>query len=89
MQSAVCSTCRQSCQDSLGIAAELESDLARVIASYECEWKRAISDPATLRRFRHFINTDAGDPDISFVQERGQARPAMPLGRRPRAGAAV
>jgi nitrite reductase (NADH) large subunit len=64
------------CEDKLGIAAELEADMARVLAGYECEWKKAIEDPATLRRFRHFINSDAVDDNVVFIQERGQLRPA-------------
>jgi len=64
------------CEDSLGIAAELEADMARVIAAYECEWKKAITDPVTLKRFRHFVNSDAPDANVVFVQERGQIRPA-------------
>jgi nitrite reductase (NADH) large subunit len=50
--------------------------MARVIATYECEWKKAIEDPATLKRFRHFVNADAVDSNVMFVSERGQKRPA-------------
>jgi nitrite reductase (NADH) large subunit len=64
------------CNDRLGIAAELESAMALVIGTYECEWKKAVTDPATLRRFRHFVNSDALDPDIVMLEERGQRRPA-------------
>jgi len=64
------------CEDSLGIAAELEADMARVIATYECEWKHAVEDPQTLKRFRHFVNSDAGDDNLKFVREREQKRPA-------------
>jgi len=70
------------CEDSLGFAAELESDVARLVASYECEWRKAIEDPATLRRFRHFINSDAADGGVVFVEERGQRRPATKSERR-------
>jgi nitrite reductase (NADH) large subunit len=77
------------CEDKLGIAAELEADMARIVATYECEWKKAIEDPATLRRFRHFINSDATDGNVVFVQERGQIRPATRDERRRRAGASV
>ncbi len=63
-------------EDTLGIAAELEIDMARVIDSYECEWKKAIDDPQTLRRFRHFVNSERSDDNVVFVQERGQIRPA-------------
>jgi nitrite reductase (NADH) large subunit len=64
------------CEDSLGIGAELEADMARVIANYACEWKVAIEDPQTLKRFRHFVNAEATDKNVLFVEERGQIRPA-------------
>ena len=70
------------CEDSLGIAAELEADMARVIATYECEWKKAVEDPAIRRRFRHFVNSDAGDGNVVFVKERSQIRPATGAERR-------
>lgn len=63
-------------EDSLGIAVELEADMARVIDTYECEWKKAVEDPQTLKRFRHFVNSDRADDNVVFVQERGQIRPA-------------
>ena len=64
------------CEDKLGIGAELEADMARVVATYECEWKKAVEDPETLKRFRHFVNSDAADDGVAFVGERGQKRPA-------------
>lgn len=70
------------CQDSLGIGAELEADMARVIGSYQCEWKKAVDDPAIRRRFRHFVNSDAGDSNVVFVGERSQIRPATAAERR-------
>jgi nitrite reductase (NADH) large subunit len=69
------------CEDRLGIGAELEADMQRVIDTYECEWKKTISDPKALRRFRHFINSDRPDSRIAFVDERGQPRPARPAER--------
>jgi nitrite reductase (NADH) large subunit len=77
------------CEDKLGIAAELEADMAQNVARYECEWKKAIEDPATRARFRHFVNSDATDANVIFVQERGQIRPATKAERRERAKAAV
>jgi nitrite reductase (NADH) large subunit len=62
--------------DTLGIAAELEADMVRVIDSYQCEWRKAIDDPQTLKRFRHFVNSDRADDNVVFVEERGQIRPA-------------
>jgi nitrite reductase (NADH) large subunit len=64
------------CEDSLGIGTELEADMARVIDAYQCEWKTAITDQATLKRFRHFVNSDKNDASVVFVEERGQIRPA-------------
>ncbi len=66
------------CEDSLGLGAELEADMQRFADSYECEWKKAINDPETLARFRHFVNSPEPDPNVVFVAERGQIRPARP-----------
>jgi nitrite reductase (NADH) large subunit len=66
------------CEDSLGIGAELETDVQRLVDTYECEWKRAINDPQILKRFRHFVNSDEPDSNVVFVTERGQIRPARP-----------
>ncbi|MFC4764639.1 nitrite reductase large subunit NirB [Dyella koreensis] len=62
--------------DRLGIAAELEAQMKLVVDTYECEWKRAVSDPETRRRFQHFVNSEASDDHVVFVPERGQIRPA-------------
>jgi nitrite reductase (NADH) large subunit len=64
------------CEDKLGIAAELESDMQRLVDTYECEWKKTLHDPQAVRRFRHLINSDAADSNVVFVEERGQIRPA-------------
>jgi nitrite reductase (NADH) large subunit len=63
-------------EDSLGIGAQLEAEMAAVIASYECEWKAAIEDPEKLRQFRPFVNSDRPDERVVFVRERAQIRPA-------------
>jgi nitrite reductase (NADH) large subunit len=65
-------------EDKLGIAAELEAEMASVVNTYECEWKKAINDPTTLKRFRHFVNSDRNDDNVVFIEERGQIRPATP-----------
>jgi nitrite reductase (NADH) large subunit len=62
--------------DKLGLAAELEAEMQHVIDTYECEWKKAVTDPETRKRFRHFVNSDQLDDTVSFVEERGQIRPA-------------
>ena len=63
-------------EDKLGIVDELEAEMAHVIGTYECEWKKAIEDPVTLKRFRHFVNSDRADDNVVFIEERGQIRPA-------------
>ncbi|TAJ55268.1 MAG: nitrite reductase large subunit [Nevskiaceae bacterium] len=63
-------------EDSLGIAAELETEMQGLVDTYECEWKKAINDEQTLKRFRHFVNSAEPDANIQFVDERGQIRPA-------------
>lgn len=62
--------------DSLGIAEELETQMAHVVASYQCEWKSTIENPEKAKRFRQFVNSDKKDPNVVFVEERGQIRPA-------------
>jgi nitrite reductase (NADH) large subunit len=66
------------CEDSLGIGAELEAHMQKLVDGYECEWKKAINDPEILKRFRHFVNSDEPDRNVVFVAERGQIRPARP-----------
>ncbi|MCK5881548.1 MAG: nitrite reductase (NAD(P)H), partial [Sinobacterium sp.] len=64
-------------EDKLGICAELETDMQRVVDAYQCEWKTAISDKEKVKRFAHFVNApDAIDENVVFVRERDQIRPA-------------
>lgn len=63
-------------EDSLGIAAELEQQMSHIVGTYQCEWKAALEDEEKLKRFRSFVNSDEPDPNIVFVKERGQIRPA-------------
>jgi nitrite reductase (NADH) large subunit len=69
-------------EDSLGIAAELEADMQKLVDTYACEWKRAVEDPDKRKRFRHFVNSDAPDDNVVFVEERKQIRPARTDERR-------
>ncbi|TDX76019.1 assimilatory nitrite reductase (NAD(P)H) large subunit precursor [Rathayibacter sp. PhB151] len=65
------------CEDSLGIAAELEAAMATHVDTYVDEWAATLADPDRLRRFRSFVNApDTADPRVSTVRERGQSRPA-------------
>lgn len=64
--------------DSLGIAAELESQMEHLVDTYQCEWKTTIENPEKVKRFRHFVNSDDIDNNVVFIEERGQIRPARP-----------
>lgn len=63
-------------EDSLGICAELEAEMAHQVKTYACEWKATIEDPAKMARFRHFINSEETDPNLVYIEERSQKRPA-------------
>jgi nitrite reductase (NADH) large subunit len=63
-------------EDSLGICAELETEMQSVVATYQCEWKTTIENPEKVKQFRSFVNADKSDKEIVFIEERGQIRPA-------------
>ncbi|MGH9184928.1 MAG: nitrite reductase large subunit NirB [Acidimicrobiales bacterium] len=62
-------------EDSLGVCADLEADMAHHVATYECEWKATLEDPARLARFTHFVNSEEPDPTPAYVRVRGQKQP--------------
>ncbi|WP_261818182.1 nitrite reductase large subunit NirB [Vibrio gallicus] len=72
-------------EDKLGINDQLESDVAKLIEEYRCEWTDAINDEAQLKRFAHFINSDQRDDNVVFVTERDQHRPATFTEKHPQA----
>ncbi|HEY8282704.1 MAG TPA: nitrite reductase large subunit NirB [Leifsonia sp.] len=64
------------CEDSLGIAAELEAAMASHVGDYRDEWAATLADPDRLKRFRSFVNAPTtADPAMVKVRERGQVRP--------------
>jgi nitrite reductase (NADH) large subunit len=63
-------------EDKLGIAEELEKQMAHIVSTYECEWKATVEDPEKRKRFRTFVNEEGGDPQIINIIERDQIRPA-------------
>jgi nitrite reductase (NADH) large subunit len=63
-------------QDSLGIAAQLESQMEDLVKGFRCEWKVALETPEVLRRFKSFANDERPNPGIRFTTERGQRIPA-------------
>ncbi|MFL6059926.1 MAG: nitrite reductase large subunit NirB [Marmoricola sp.] len=70
-------------EDSLGICADLDAAMAGHVESYRDEWAATLADPEKLSQFVSFINVpDTSDPDLAYVAERGQRRPATPDERR-------
>lgn len=66
--------------DSLGIGAELDQMMTDHVGGYRDEWAATLADPEKLRRFGAFVNApDTADPDLAYVDERGQRRPAGPV----------
>lgn len=66
-------------EDSLGIGSQLDAEIDRHVAGYVDEWRSTLEDPEKLRRFTPYVNApEAADPDLAYVPERGQARPARP-----------
>ena len=64
-------------EDSLGICADLDAAMEAHVDNYEDEWAATLRNPEKLQQFVSFINApEAGDPDLAYVEERGQRRPA-------------
>ena len=64
--------------DSLGLAAEYEADMARHVEEYQCEWKGVLDDPDKLRRFVSFVNAPGvPDPTVSFGESNGRRVPVL------------
>ena len=64
--------------DSLGIAEELEKQMAFIRETYKDDWAEAVNNPEVRAKFRMFVNSDESDPDVLFVKEEltGMYRPA-------------
>lgn len=64
-------------EDSLGIVADLDAAMETHIGGYQDEWAATLKDPEKLARFAAFVNApETADPDLLYVEERGQLRPA-------------
>jgi nitrite reductase (NADH) large subunit len=64
-------------EDSLGIAADLDAAMEAHVGAYEDEWAATLADDEKLARFASFVNApETPDPDLVYVEERGQRRPA-------------
>ena len=51
--------------------------MAAHVDTYEDEWAATLADEKKLLRFASFVNApETPDPDLVYVEERGQRRPA-------------
>ncbi|MHB1559774.1 MAG: nitrite reductase large subunit NirB [Isosphaeraceae bacterium] len=53
----------------LGIAADLEQQMQRLVDSYQCEWKAVVDDPEKQRFFRQFADDQASGMGVEIVAE--------------------
>ncbi len=62
-------------EDKLGLADELESEMAALVGNFQCEWTQAIEDEEIMKRFNHFVNSEEPDDNLVFVPLRDQKMP--------------
>ncbi|MEX2568289.1 MAG: nitrite reductase (NAD(P)H), partial [Cyclobacteriaceae bacterium] len=62
-------------QNSLGLGVEFEKEMAFMVSTYACEWKEVVENPVLRARFKHFVNSEEPDPNVSFEEVRGQKIP--------------
>ena len=66
------------CDDSLGIAADLEAAMASHVVGYRDEWKAVLDDPAKLSRFVSFVNApEEADKTVAFDESGPRKVPVM------------
>jgi nitrite reductase (NADH) large subunit len=68
------------CEDSLGIAADLDDAMSRHVEGYSDEWAGVLNDQEKLSRFVSFVNAP-GEPDPTVVfDETGPRKVPLLLG---------
>jgi len=66
------------CDDSLGVADDLESAMARHVDGYQDEWKAVLDDPEKLSRFVSFVNApEEADPMVAFDESGPRKVPVL------------
>lgn len=60
--------------DILGINQMLETEMDFMVDTYKCEWKEAVENPEIRKRFTHFVNSPAKDPNVRFEPMREQIK---------------
>ncbi|KAJ3340076.1 hypothetical protein HDU93_007418 [Gonapodya sp. JEL0774] len=62
--------------DSLGIAVELEEQMAHLVSTYKDEWAEVVNNPELRRQFKQFVNSEETQESIVMLKKRGQIEPA-------------
>ncbi|MBY6678162.1 nitrite reductase large subunit [Rhodococcus sp. BP-332] len=66
------------CEDSLGIAADLEAAMASHVEGYRDEWRGVLEDETKLARFVSFVNApEESDPTVSFDESGARKVPVL------------
>ncbi len=66
------------CEDSLGIADDLEAAMDRHVEGYQDEWKAVLDDPEKLSRFVSFVNApEEADPTVAFDESGPRKVPVL------------
>ena len=68
--------------DCLGVVADLEAQMEKVVSTYQCEWRTSLENPEFLSRFSEFVNPEKM-PQVNVEQyrySRGQRFPAGSVG---------
>ena len=66
------------CEDSLGIAADLEAAMAAHVDGYRDEWAAVLDDPEKLSRFVSFVNApEVPDPTVAFDESGDRKVPVL------------
>jgi nitrite reductase (NADH) large subunit len=68
------------CDDSLGVADDLESAMARHVDGYQDEWKAVLDDPEKLSRFVSFVNAPEEADSLVAFDESGPRKVPVLLG---------
>jgi nitrite reductase (NADH) large subunit len=63
-------------EDSLGICAELEADMQRIVDSQHDEWAVTTNKPEQVKKFHHFANSTEKDP-VQNITVRDQTKPVL------------
>ncbi|HSC89494.1 MAG TPA: nitrite reductase large subunit NirB [Polyangiaceae bacterium] len=61
--------------DSLGLAAEFEADMQKLVDAFVCEWTDVVRNPEKRALFKHFATEGANEQEVPMVDVRGQQHP--------------